>query len=143
MKKASGTLERFWARVDKTDGCWSWMGRKDREGYGRFDAGGQNKLAHRFAYEAMIGEIPRDLTIDHLCRNRECVNPTHMEPVTSEENVRRAASNPGRTHCINGHERTPENRYRRPGLSYCKPCNRIYAARWRQMRRLKQNAGSK
>lgn len=87
--------ERFWSRVSRgaVDACWLWTGSIDPGGYGRhylfgFRAG--HVKAHRFAYELEVGPIPDGLTIDHLCRNRVCVNPSHMEPVTLAENIRRA-----------------------------------------------------
>lgn len=67
-------------------GCWVWRGRTNRDGYGKI---GRQTLAHRAYYEALVGPIPDGLTIDHLCRNRACVNPDHMEPVPAVENVRR------------------------------------------------------
>src|SRR5450755_3951408 len=74
--------ERFWARVDKqTDGCWVWTGAL-RTGYGTLSVSGKNVPAHRFSYELLVGIIPDGLQIDHLCRNRACVNPEHLEPVT-------------------------------------------------------------
>lgn len=80
---------RFWEMVDKsgpTD-CWLWTGYGDRWGYGRF---GHGLLAHRVAFELVKGSVPPGLTLDHLCRVRRCVNPTHLEPVTQAENTRRA-----------------------------------------------------
>ena len=93
-------MERFWAKVDKTGPvpefaphlgpCWVWIAYIAPDGYGRFMLRhGKPVLAHRFAYEMLLGEIPTGLDLDHLCRNRGCPNPYHTEPVTRLENVRR------------------------------------------------------
>jgi hypothetical protein len=84
--------ERFWEKVAKGEGCWLWTGARLRGGYGTINAGGHaatSLLAHRVAYELVRGPIPDGLQIDHLCRNRACVNPYHMEPVSQAENLRR------------------------------------------------------
>lgn len=85
--------ERFWAKVERTADCWEWQGSRDRGGYGSFNAlgvrGSPTVLAHRWAYEALVGPIPEGLVIDHLCENPPCCNPAHMEPVTVAENTRR------------------------------------------------------
>lgn len=100
--------ERFWEKVDKNglNGCWLWMGWKSF-GYGRFNLHNKDVRSHRVAYEWIIGTIPEGLTIDHLCRSRDCVNPDHMEAVTHKVNILRgnskAAHNAQRTHCIHGH----------------------------------------
>jgi hypothetical protein len=106
-------LERFLKYVTfKEDGCWDWTGYRFN-GYGHFWWAKHTGPAHRFAFEVIGGTtIPDGLTIDHLCRNRRCVNPDHMEPVTRGENARRGdAGIVGRlkTHCPHGHEYTPEN----------------------------------
>jgi hypothetical protein len=92
----SSEPERFWLKVDRQDQgeCWRWTGAV-AGGYGRFWIGpgrarGRPVQAHRFAYELLVGPIPDGLTIDHLCLNKLCVNPAHMEPVTGAENSRRA-----------------------------------------------------
>lgn len=108
-------LEQFFdGHVDKkADGCWLWTGTKHNEGYGRVSFRGTKAFAHRTSYERFVGPIPEGLTIDHLCRNKSCVNPAHLEAVTRKENAFRgnciAAQNANKTHCKNGHEFSPEN----------------------------------
>lgn len=75
--------------------CWEWRGARNGRGYGSVTNGlGSSALAHRVAYEALVGPIPAGLTIDHLCRNKVCLNAAHMEPVTREENSRRQVRRP-------------------------------------------------
>lgn len=119
----------FWRRVDKNGdgGCWLWTGAKTSNGYGYLNTDGGRRLAHRFSYESLVGPIPAGLQLDHLCRVRHCVNPTHLEPVTQRENVLRgeglSAANARKTHCSRGHEYTPENTYiYAEGRRHCRPC---------------------
>ena len=109
--------ERLWGKVEKTETCWLWHGAKNRSGYGRIQiAVGVTQFAHRVAYGLVVGPIPEGMTLDHLCRVPACVRPSHLEPVTARENVLRGrtivAANITKTHCVNGHEYTPENTYR-------------------------------
>lgn len=110
----SPVLDRFWARVEDRDddSCWEWTGAKLTTGYGTLKIDGQRRMAHRFAYELLIGPIPPGLVIDHLCCNPSCVNPSHMEPVTIGENVRRGTAGDylkARTHCPEGHPYSGDN----------------------------------
>lgn len=119
---------RFWGQVTGADfsTCWEWTGR-NRRGYGTFRVGSKEYRAHRFAYEQMIAEVPDGLVLDHLCRNRACVNPWHLEPVTSKVNTLRglspAAANSTKTHCPQGHAYAESGRVR-GGVRYCLECRR-------------------
>lgn len=108
--------ERFWSNVDAGGVCWEWTGSLTPKGYGTFMAKGRKAYrAHRYAWIILVGEIPQAMTIDHICKNKRCVNPDHFELVTAEENTRRGGSasalNARKTHCKRGHEFTPENTY--------------------------------
>lgn len=137
MRTRVNPLERFWAKVQKTEGCWSWLGKKMPNGYGTFWTGEKYDLPHRFSYEVFNDEkIPIKLVIDHLCRNRICVNPKHMEVVSRGENVLRGvgltAQNARKTHCIRGHELTKDNiyeyknKYNQVNQRICKTCRKLY-----------------
>ena len=118
---------RFWRQVDKTDTCWLWTGYLNRDGYGEYKSDAlTTRLAHRIAYGLDKGELPR-LPLDHLCRHRHCVNPDHLEPVTTKVNTRR--SNVGlhelaKTHCPHGHPYDEENTLHYRGKRFCKTCKR-------------------
>lgn len=107
--------------------CWVWLWCKDRAGYGRTILHKKQMLAHRAAYEILVGPIPAGLVIDHLCRNSSCVNPNHLEPVTDRVNILRgkgpSAKNALKTHCLHGHEFTPENTGVVKGGRRCRTCH--------------------
>src|SRR3990167_3015778 len=132
VKVRTGIKKRFFAKIRKTETCWNWTSHIEK-GYGRFYFLGKNVRAHRLSYIIYMKSIPQGLTIDHLCRNRACVNPSHLEPVTNKENILRginpAALNARKTHCPRGHEYTEENIYRKPTAKNeraCKICIRNY-----------------
>jgi hypothetical protein len=115
--------ERLWEKVSKSEGCWTWTGAKHR-GYGRIYLLGRPLLVHRVAWEMLVGPIELGMTIDHLCANRECVNPSHLEVVSRDENTRRAAARV--THCPKGHAYDVANTYRNPTTDKrrCRACDR-------------------
>lgn len=84
-------------RINPDNGCWEWQGELNSNGYGRVWRNNKRIMAHRGFYELHRGPIPEGLELDHLCRNKPCVNPAHLEPVTHAENVRRAARATGST----------------------------------------------
>jgi hypothetical protein len=105
-------------QVNPETGCWEWKAALKDSGYAAFWDGRHMAPGHLFAYEAVIGKVPKGLHLDHLCRTRICVNPFHVEPVTMEENIRRSPLNQAmweakrtRTHCKHGHPFTEENIY--------------------------------
>jgi hypothetical protein len=81
--------DRLAALIDASGDCWEWTGTITAQGYGQLRANGRLQKAHRFVYEWLVGPIPDGLTLDHLCRNRRCVNPEHMEPVSLQTNLAR------------------------------------------------------
>ncbi len=127
---------RFWSKVEKTDGCWNWMGSTAR-GYGQIWWNKRQQLAHRVSLELAGREIPRGMEVDHLCRNHGCVNPSHLEVVTPRENKLRgvgpSAVNAKKTHCPLGHKYSPENTKHGFSGRSCRTCeNRRTSERKKQ-----------
>lgn len=121
------TSERFHAFISgepQGDDCWVWSGKLATTGYGRFWDGTRNTYAHRHSYEQYVGPIPDGLVIDHLCRNRACCNPAHLEAVTHAENCRRGARGRLITHCKDGHPLSGDNVVMVNGRRRCLTCKR-------------------
>lgn len=129
MRGKPTTINSILARcVVTTSGCFEWQGYTDRHGYASIGFGGHKRLGHRVVYQLVIGPVPRGLVLDHLCRNRKCLNVAHLEPVTIGANVRRGtgpvANNARKLYCKHGHRFTTINTYLRPDGSGrdCKQC---------------------
>lgn len=123
-------MNRFWESImpEPNSGCWIWVGNLEKDGYAKFFTNKQYNRAHRFSYEQFVGEIPEGLEIDHKCSIRCCVNPTYMEAVTHQENVKRGLTgivNRSKTKCPQGHPYSGANLYVMPnGGRVCKICRR-------------------
>ena len=131
--------ERFWEKVEVSDeGCWNWLAHT-ADGYGVFWEHKRLVKAHRFSYELHVGPIPNGLELDHLCRNRACVNPDHLEPVTHSVNVLRGIAplhRLSKTHCPHGHPYSGDNLYISPSnRRYCRTCTRERMRRIRAERK--------
>jgi hypothetical protein len=125
--------------VDLSAPCWVWPGTRDANGYGKIWLDNQQLLAHRYIWRLIRGEIPRGLTIDHLCRVHGCVNPQHLELVTQGENTLRGMSpsaiNKRKTHCLRGHPYDAANTYYQPdGNRRCRTCKVIHRERYNARR---------
>lgn len=136
-------VSKFWGNVDKqgTGGCWLWRGKVGRGGYGLVRFRGRPTGVHRVSYILLVGDIPEGMTLDHLCRVRNCVNPKHLEPVSQQQNILRgeglAAQNAKKTRCRNGHLLKPGNlvlNQLKRGKRLCLKCTRKRMAEWRRLR---------
>ena len=133
---------RFWSKVDvkRKNECWLWKSSCRPNGYGELSVKNKSVSAHVLSFEYTNGEVPKGLWVDHICRNRKCVNPNHLRAVTPKTNALENSDSSSfhfsqRTHCNNGHEFTPENtRYvphKKSGKKHrrCRACNVLYKAR--------------
>jgi hypothetical protein len=110
LPRGSSVLDRLMFRTALlVNGCWEWRGARNQKGYGniRIESYGPAKSAHRVAYAELVGPIPDGMEIDHLCKNRACINPQHLEAVTRTTNIQRVDQR--KSVCKNGHEMTPAN----------------------------------
>ena len=135
-------VERLEAKImpEPNSGCWLWIGALTGKGYGKILIDGRLRLAHRVSYEFHVGSVPDGKELDHKCRMKCCVNPSHLEPVSHHENVLRGDAGKylsNRTHCANGHSFAAGNVYSRTdGARGCRACNREKQARHRQRKKL-------
>lgn len=120
-------ITRFLNKIQHQNNCWIWTGAKENNGYGQFNLNQKTRIAHRLSYELFIGDIPNGKELDHLCKNRSCVNPDHLEPVTHKENIRRGSTgkhqnhhNKFKTQCPRGHNYSGVNK---KGSRICKICD--------------------
>lgn len=129
----------FWSKVNKTKTCWLWMGYINKDGYGEYTSPAlTTRLVHRISYALDKGELPT-LPLDHLCRNKNCVHPDHLEPVSHKTNIRRsdAGLNSARkTHCPQGHPYDESNTLRYAGKRYCRECKNSRAREARKRDKL-------
>lgn len=134
MEKIKGDiLTRFFARVDDSggpDSCWQWTGALNSNGHAQFWYAGQMRGAYRLLWAWIHGDLHEGLELDHVCKNKRCVNTSHLEEVTHKVNSQRAMKGVLRkTHCLRGHPYTPENTYTYRGVRTCKTC---IQAHWRR-----------
>ena len=128
--------------IIKDNGCWDWIGYKNKSGYGQFSVSGYSRNAHRIMWELTGRKVDYSKQLDHLCRNRSCVNPNHLRQVTAKENTHGSLAltylNHLKTHCASGHEYTAENIYIPPSKRQrvCRECQRHWSIQnYRKLRK--------
>ncbi len=139
MSRRNGTAIEVYERdvdrdceiIPETDptlgNCWGWRGVSWKTtGYSRVNAENRSHQAHRVGYEHFVGPIPDGYDLDHLCMNKWCVRPTHLDPVSHAENIRRWAEQTI-THCPRGHPYTAENLVKGGPHRRCLTCNQDYS----------------
>lgn len=142
-------MERFWSKVEKSEGCWLWIAATNDHGYGYISIDGRMVRAHVFAYEQEFGPVPDGMVLDHTCHtsdvsceggrscvHRRCVRPSHLTPTTNRQNVLSgktlAGDNARKTECSKGHPFNDENTYVAPdGSRKCRMCRRATSAKYR------------
>lgn len=128
-------IDRILTWVELQGSCWNWTGAINQYGYGISSQAGKNVMAHRYVYSVLVGVLPEGLDADHICRNRRCCNPDHIEFVSRRENLLRGAGTYGlRTYCRHGHDmRKPDNvRSNTKGHKTCRACDRAYHQKLRE-----------
>ena len=134
MKVETWVNRLFTSFKEDKRGCWVHQG-VTKQGYGVSRIGGKYRNSHRLFFELVIGPVPKGFVLDHLCRNRACRNPTHLEIVTERLNILRGngagAVNARKSHCINGHEFTLENTYPYNDYRSCRKCMVQRTKKWR------------
>jgi len=138
-RKRAAPIERFRTSYQVVvNGCWQWSAGLFQTGYGRLYDGERSIGAHCFSYRHFIGPIAKGLTVDHICRNRACVNPLHLRLLSSGSNVLAGLSpsalNKRKTRCLRGHQFSPANTHlAKDGHRTCRECSRLRARRWREI----------
>lgn len=155
IRRIRPVAERFWEKVDRNGpipserpelgSCWQWLSRINPDGYGHFWLDGSAQQAHVVAYVLTNGPKPPNTDLDHLCRNRSCVNLSHLEAVTHRENVLRgeglAAQEARQTHCVNGHPFDTVNTSQSGRSRKCRACHAEVSRQYRQ--RQKEHASDR
>lgn len=136
--------EKFWSRVDFREECWLWTGSKNNIGYGMFQSTPGINVAHRWSWAYFGNCLPKGLELDHLCRNRACVRPDHLEPVSHRENVLRgvgpSANHAQKTECPRGHKYDHVS-YGKRTTRRCRTCDRVSWHRRQALKRSGQTSG--
>lgn len=149
MAAAPEQIKRFMNKLTETEACWEWNAYIQSNGYGQHSFGRRTVLAHRASYELFKGKIGKGMEIDHTCNNKKCVNPNHLEEVTTSENQARSYARgrklsgavdfqKAKTHCPSGHPYDQKNTRINPTRYYriCRECKRIQSAACKARRRI-------